>query len=185
MELDKNYVKTDILTIPGIREAIRNNDFDEVFKLCGTTRKRMQLARALNASGVNFLNSMTEIPESLFRGYTGMYSIKIPSNIKKIGDFAFMGSGLQAVIIEDGVEEIGRGAFAQTALKEIHLPKSVKEMGELCCGKAKVYCFLTAEEYKNWRDAHTDYWTNKNRISQNDVINEETGEVISEYQKGD
>lgn len=170
MELDKLYVKEQILTLPGIREAMRENNYDEVFKLCGTTKKRMQLARALNSSGVNFLQHMTSIPESLFRGCDTLLSIKIPGNIKEIGDFAFMGSGLQAVTIEDGVEKIGKGAFAQTAVKEIHIPKSVKELKELSCGKARVWCFMTEDELL---EASLGC-----RPTTGNVINEETGEVL-------
>ena len=38
MEIDKDYVKQEILTIPGMREAIRNQNFDEAFRLCRSTK---------------------------------------------------------------------------------------------------------------------------------------------------
>ena len=47
MELDKLFVKEQVLTIPGLREAMEANDYDKVFELCGTTRKRNMLARSL------------------------------------------------------------------------------------------------------------------------------------------
>ena len=47
MELDKLFVKEQVLTIPGIKEAMAADNYDEVFRLCGTTRKRNMLARAL------------------------------------------------------------------------------------------------------------------------------------------
>ena len=171
MEIDKGFVRDQILTIPGMRQAMAEQNYDEVFRLCQSTKKKMQLAQALFKSNVKFLPYMTEIPESLFRGCEDMMSVIIPGNIKKIGDLAFMGSGLQVVTLEEGIEEIGRGAFAQTPLKEIHLPKSIKKLGELICGKANVFCFLTQEEL--------DRITENNDITTKNLTNEETGDSLN------
>ena len=94
MEIDKDFIKVKVMTIPGLREAMREGNYDEVFRLCGSPKKRMQLAEALTISGVKFLDKMTEIPDSLFRGSEAIGSLEIPANIKKIGHMAFFGSTL-------------------------------------------------------------------------------------------
>jgi hypothetical protein len=56
--------------------------------------------------------------------------IKIPSNVKRIGDQAFAESGLETLEIENGIEELnGYATFAATQLKQIVLPVSVKSIG--------------------------------------------------------
>lgn len=171
MELDKTFIKEEILTIPGIREAIRDHKFDEVFKLCKNTKKRQQLALSLYLARVEFLPYMTSIPESLFRGISEIKDVSIPGNIKEIGDLAFFNSGLENVEFGEGVEKIGSGAFAQTGIKEVHLPKSIKELGENCLGRAKVFCFITDVEAPAYS------WGN---FTVNTVSNEETKEIIKE-----
>jgi len=173
MELDKNYVKTEILTIPGLREKLRENKYDEVFDLCKSTAKKRQLAASLYFAKVDFLKYMTRIPDSLFREVENMTSITIPGNIKEIGDLAFFGTGLEEVKFEEGLEKIGNGAFSQTKIKEVHLPKSVKELGQSALGKAVVYCFLTSDKVMEPE-------FNFGQFTANDVINQETGELVKE-----
>lgn len=166
MEIDKDYVKQEILTIPGMREAIRNQNFDEAFRLCRSTKKRQQLAMSLYLARVDFLKSLSEIPESLFRGFDSLTEIEIPGNIKSIGDLAFFGTNLEKVTFAEGLEKIGDGAFAQTKIKEVHLPKSIKELGSSSLGKAVVYCFLNTKAFNN--------------CTVNEIINEETGELLKD-----
>ena len=168
-EIDKDYVKQEVLTIPGVREAIRNNDFEKAFELCKSVKKRQQLAMSLYSAKVDFLPYLTRIPDSLFRGFQNLNDITIPGNIKEIGDLAFFGTPLEKVEFQEGVEKIGDGAFAQTKVREVHLPETVKELGENSLGRAKVYCFLT-----------TDNWSVYKKATVNEIINSATGELIKD-----
>jgi len=145
--LDK-IALSEVLDIPGMRLAIKNNDFDGAFGLCKHAQQRAVLAMGLTGAGIDFLKYMKEIRPAMFRYASTITSIIIPGNIKKIGDFAFFGSSLQSVQLEPGVEEIGDGAFAQTDVKEINLPSSIKSLGEMSLGKAKAICDWPKEETK-------------------------------------
>ena len=59
-------------------------------------------------------------------------TVKLPSTLKRIGDFAFTGcTSLESVSIPDSVEYIGYGAFALcTSLVNPDLPLSLK----MLCG---------------------------------------------------
>lgn len=173
MELDKVFIKEEVLSIPGIREAIRDRNYDKVFELCKTTKKKQQLALSLYLSRVDFLPYMTSIPESLFRGFSDLKSISIPGNIKEIGDLAFFNSGLDEVDLGEGIEKIGDGAFSQTNIKEIHLPKSIKELGQSSLGKARVYCFINTFEDLNRSEYSYGHFT------VNKILNTETGKPLN------
>ncbi|MBQ6627975.1 MAG: leucine-rich repeat protein [Methanobrevibacter sp.] len=172
VEIDKDFVKQEVLTIPGMREAIRENNFDKAFELCRSVKKRQQLAMSLYIAKVDFMPYITKIPDSLFRGFQNLDELTIPGNIKEIGDLAFFGTPVSKLEIAEGVEKIGDGAFAQTKLREVHLPQSVKELGQNSLGRAKVFCFLTQEQI-----ARDNGGKGYNSTS-NDIINVETNEVI-------
>lgn len=50
--------------------------------------------------------------------------------VKKIGDKAFVGIGLESVYLPDSIISIGDYAFANNKLKSVKIPESVKEIGE-------------------------------------------------------
>ena len=70
--------------------------------------------------------------------HTGITSVKIPSSVKKIGDYAFYGmSNLQSITFNGGnnVEEIGYFAFANcTSLTSFEIGKNVQFIGEAAFG---------------------------------------------------
>lgn len=54
---------------------------------------------------------------------------KLPSRIKKIGDFAFSGcTSLVSVSLPDSLTCVGSSAFATTGIEHLHLPKNVKKI---------------------------------------------------------
>ena len=171
MELDKEYIKNEILTIPGVREGIRSSNYKEVFNLCRNIKKQRQLALSLYYAKVDFLKYLDSIPDTFFTGATDITELVIPGNIKVIGALAFANSSLAKVTIEEGVEQIKDGAFAHTKVSEIHLPKSINSLGDYALGKSRVYCYLTKEDL----DKPT---FNFGSFTTGDVINADTGEVI-------
>lgn len=177
MEVDKEFIKNEVLSIPGLRQAMRENNYDEVFRLCKSTKKINQLAAALYISKVDFLRHMTHIPESMFRGVDLITEITIPGNIKTIGDLAFLQTGLEKLTLEEGVEEIGDGAFAQTKIKEVYLPRSVKKIGRAALGRAEVYCYFSKEDLVGDNPTVN---PEGNTFTYGNVINQETGEVLKD-----
>ena len=148
MEFDIEFVKSKVMSIPGVRDAIRAGDYQKVFDLCGNSKKKFNLAQALYSSKIDFLPKLTEIPDDLFRE-SKLISGKlvIPGNIKKIGDMAFFGTDITELELNEGLEEIGQGAFAQTKIKEVHLPSTIKKVGTMSLGRANVY--LEADSLDN------------------------------------
>lgn len=60
----------------------------------------------------------------------GCQTTRIPSSIKKIGDYSFISvKTLTELVIPEGVSSIGSQAFAYTPLTMISLPKTLEEIG--------------------------------------------------------
>ena len=62
--------------------------------------------------------------------YTDIKSIKIPSSVEKIGDFAFFSSKLEKLELNEGLCIIGERAFSETQIKGVSIPSTVKEIRE-------------------------------------------------------
>ena len=92
---------------------------------------------------VTFREGTTKIPAYFFERfpdedgeeYTPFYEcdelkeVKLPSTLKKIGEYAFSYSPIEKIIIPDGVEEIEDSAFYSCdKLKEVDLPSTLKEI---------------------------------------------------------
>ena len=81
--------------------------------------------------------SLREIGEEAFAGFSGLTSIRIPASVKNIGKKAFSYSGLQQIDLPEGLEKIGESAFSSSdQLKTVKLPNSLKSIGE----EAFSYC---------------------------------------------
>ena len=61
---------------------------------------------------------------------TDIKSIKIPSSVEKIGDFAFFSSKLEKLELNEGLCIIGERAFSETQIKGVSIPSTVKEIRE-------------------------------------------------------
>ncbi len=93
-------------------------------------------------------NSVKYRPSTKYRigKYTPRYeflAVRLPSTLKKIGDFAFRGcTSLEFVSIPDSVEYIGYDAFSLcTSLADTDLPASLKTL----CGQAFAFCPFNGE----------------------------------------
>lgn len=72
---------------------------------------------------------VVEIGEGAFSGQSKITSITIPNTVTKIGDSAFIGTGITSITIPDSVTEIDHFAFSETKLTNINLPDSVTRIG--------------------------------------------------------
>lgn len=61
---------------------------------------------------------------------TDIKSIRIPSSVEKIGDFAFFSSKLEKLELNEGLCTIGERAFSETQIKRVNIPSTVKEIRE-------------------------------------------------------
>ncbi|MCQ4021611.1 MULTISPECIES: leucine-rich repeat domain-containing protein [unclassified Ruminococcus] len=72
-------------------------------------------------------STVSSIPSGVFSGCTKLKKVKIPSSVKNIETFAFMGSGITQAELPEGVERIGMGVFWNCKnLETLTLPKSLK-----------------------------------------------------------
>ena len=83
-----------------------------------------------NLKSVIILEGVTTIGKEAFKGFKALTSVTIPSTVKEIGDWAFMGCGsLVDVTIPEGVTTIGVGAFYDCySLTSVTIPSTVKEI---------------------------------------------------------
>ena len=82
---------------------------------------------------------LTYIAAGTFIDCLTLQSVKLPSSVTEIGNYAFAGSALTEVTIPEGVTTIGASAFANTGLTEVTIPEGVTTIG----GSAFVYTGLT------------------------------------------
>ena len=87
------------------------------------------------ATTVSLPESLLEIDECAFSG-CAIKSIKFPSNLTTIGDYAFLTlPNLTSITLPDKLETIGRWAFfGCTNLKSVTIPSSVKSIGAQAFG---------------------------------------------------
>ena len=86
-----------------------------------------------NALTVEFEDGMTTIPiGALARSLDGVKSVKIPSSVTSIGEYAFVDcTGLTDVVIPSSVTSIGEYAFKNcTGLTDVVIPSSVMSIGQ-------------------------------------------------------
>lgn len=113
-----------------------------------------QVTLALYDAGIDPLRYTDTVPDNfLFGVYTQLSSIldtlKIPSNIKYIGDFAFAHSSLKEIKIPNSVFSIGRAAFLDTSITTLQLPRSVEMIDVRAfegCGNLKTIFYEGTEE---------------------------------------
>lgn len=79
------------------------------------------------------LNRMTTLNRSFgeFIKYNEIKTLKLPKNLKEIGDEAFWScTSLESIEVSDSVEEIGENAFYNCrSLKSVKLPENLKKIG--------------------------------------------------------
>ena len=120
-----------------VQDYLKNSDIKSAYKYLN---ERFDLAAdtyvpqvtlALYDAGIDPLRYTDTVPDNfLFGVYTQLSlildTLKIPSNIKYIGDFAFAHSSLKEIKIPNSVFSIGRAAFLDTPIVTLQLPRSVE-----------------------------------------------------------
>lgn len=84
---------------------------------------------AVLSSGTVFSRDKTRVIFAT-REIKDLPGYQLPSSVKSIDDYAFMGRYLDDFVIPPSVEAIGEGAFAYGGFMSISLPDSIKYIGE-------------------------------------------------------
>ena len=87
--------------------------------------------KALKGWSVVIPDSVTRIGQLAFME-TGIVSVKLPSNLKIVEYAAFYNNSLTEVVVPDSTETLGIVAFSRNKLKKISLSKSLKSIGNEC-----------------------------------------------------
>lgn len=75
-------------------------------------------------------STVTELPEGVFYGCTGLKSVTFGNRLRQIGPFAFYGcSALEQLELPSGLTDIADYAFGNSGLAEITIPASVAVLG--------------------------------------------------------
>ena len=76
-------------------------------------------------------DSVTRIGQLAFMD-TGIAAVKLPSNLKTVEYAAFYNNNITEVVVPNGAETLGLMAFSRNKIKKISLPKSLKSIGNEC-----------------------------------------------------
>ena len=186
-----------------IQDYLKNSDIKSAYKYLN---ERFDLAAniyvpqitlTLYDAGIDPLRYTDTVPDNFLYGvYTQLSSIldtlKIPSNIKYIGDFAFAHSSLKEIKIPNSVFSIGRAAFLDASITTLQLPRSVEMIDvsafEGCRNLKTIFYEGTEEEFLDLLENSSggDIYENsiKNIFGSTVAKRIKSGEVKIEYRDG-
>lgn len=124
-----------------------------------------------NISDFDFSN-ISKIENYSFAG-TKLTNLIIPSNVKKIGDYAFYNcSSLKSIELENGVETIGQYGFYNCwYLNYVKVPSSVSAIGDYAIGFVQNGSICHAEGYGHFKGikgtagSYAQTWANSNNVT--------------------
>ena len=186
-----------------IQDYLKNSDIKSAYKYLNerfdlaADRYVPQITLTLYDAGIDPLRYTDTIPDNfLFGVYTQLSSIldtlKIPNNIKYIGEFAFAHSSLKEIKIPDSVFSIGRAAFLDASITTLQLPRSVEMIDvsafEGCRNLKTIFYEGTEEEFMDLLENSSggDIYENslKNIFGSTVAKRIKSGEVKIEYRDG-
>lgn len=115
-------------------ELINESEFDNLYKKAQNYYgiQLAELTKMLLESDVEFLSSMTKIPDKCFAGIKQLNQLTIPDSVQSIGDFAFTDcTNLKHVDLPSKLLDVRYNAFSACGLNSIKIPRSLEELG---CG---------------------------------------------------
>lgn len=116
---------------------------DSGFRTFGTSLESVTFGKGLEVIGADVFSDSAMLREADLSGCTKLESIgknafgscgrlktvKLPANLKEIGNRAFYRTKLESITLPDNITELPDGVFAETPIKSVVLPKNLKTMG--------------------------------------------------------
>lgn len=186
-----------------IQDYLKNSDIKSAYKYLNehfdiaASTYVPQVTLTLYDAGIDPLRYTDTVPDNFLYGvYTQLSSIldtlKIPNNIKFIGEFAFAHSSLKEIKIPDSVFSIGRAAFLDASITTLQLPRSVEMIDisafEGCRNLKTIFYEGTEEEFLDLLENSSggDIYENslKNIFGSTVAKRIKSGEVKIEYRDG-
>lgn len=125
VNVNQAFFKDDfIFTITNKSEG---NETVEVSKYTGDN-ENVIIPGIVTFNGIDY--SVESITEKLFEYCYNLQGVKLPSDLKKIGEYAFKGcTGLTTLYLNNGVEYVEKGAFFGNNMSTVVIGDNVKELG--------------------------------------------------------
>ena len=101
------------------QDLINNNEFQELYSKLHDTSYAKELTEILLRAGIDPTPYFKSIPPYSYYEST-LTDIKLSSNCKKIGEYAFFNSSIKSVNLDD-VDEIGLKAFSYSEVTSISI----------------------------------------------------------------
>ena len=106
-------------------------DGDCIYKVLGENKYRLVACRYFGKGAQIIKAGTVEIGDYAFYGCTGFSSIELPNTIRKIGKYAFAGTGLKSITIPGSVEVIEERAFCDCeSLRKACISHELKQIDE-------------------------------------------------------
>ena len=147
-------------TIINNQDLINNNEFQELYSRLHDTSYSKELTEILLRAGIDPTPYFKSIPPYSYYEST-LTDIKLSSNCKKIGEYAFFNSSIKSVNLDD-VDEIGLKAFSYSEVTSISIkPNCLMGLSafDFCENLSKVeflgkqtiptYCFMNCSQLKD------------------------------------
>lgn len=125
------YTPEFVAKIRGLMGTRRSKKLDGVYAQLNEDERPL-FTNLLMDCGINPLEHLDDIPSYYAYGTSLYKELKVPPNIKSIGDYAFLNAGLIRVYTGHNIESIGEGAFAaNSSLVELYLDNNdtLKKIG--------------------------------------------------------
>ena len=155
---DGTYTVTDILA--------RNIDHFEIPEGVSVLEKKIDFdfdesKGFFEPKTVSFPSTLVKIGRGVFCGNRRMETLKIPGNVKYIGDAAFQQSDFKLLEFEEGLEEIDFAAFSFcNNIKDVIIPASCKMIGWRCfadCESLERILMRDPKGWSKWKFDHETY----------------------------
>lgn len=98
---------------------------------------------------------VTILYDDLFKGHTEITSVTIPDSVTNIGSFAFDGcENLRSIRLPSGLEDLWQYAFARCGIEEITLPEKMTSLASFtflhCKNLKRVTCNAGLKKIHAW-----------------------------------
>ena len=102
-------------------------------------------------------NTLTKIPNRMFKQCMSLETIEFPSNLEEMGSYSFYYcSSIKKIDFPDTLKKLGSNAFALCDLEKVVLPYGIKEVGELCfVGNKKLKSLVQLSSYRSDSQVNT------------------------------